>query len=317
MPDEAVSRARDSRFCHLCGARLVGRFYRSDRGLVYCAHCHDTRPHCARCGLPLDDASLARPIPPPDDARLCRDCLRTTPRCAACRRHIVGTWYTFEELLPPAAVRRFCEACVRSRPRCDLCRVPVGPETAPLDDGQYRCTLCAEEMVLGDGPVRAVYDEALVAFARVVGEGLREEPGLEVVGRLQMGEIRRRYERRAGPEDQSGGVAGHHVLGFFVHSHGRSRIYVERGLPRNLLLGTLAHELAHAWQAERAPGRRDPLLAEGFAEWVAHHVLVASGLRAVAARSTRRDDVYGRGLRHMLEVEHAQGVAGVLAAAAS
>jgi hypothetical protein len=314
MPDEA-GRARDPRFCHLCGQRLVGRYYRAEHGLIFCAACHQTRPRCARCGVPLDDATLARATAP-GDARLCRSCLRTTPRCAACHRHIVGSWYTFEELLPPAAVRRFCESCVRSQPRCDLCRVPVGLKTAPLDDGQYRCALCASEMVLGDGPVRAVYDEALAAFARVLGEGLREAPQLEVVGRLQMGEIRRRYERRTATDEQTS-VAGHHVLGFFVRSHGRSTIYVERGLPRNLLLGTLAHELGHAWQAERAPGRRDSLLAEGFAEWTAHHVLVASGLRAVAARSTRRDDLYGRGLRHMLDIERERGREGVLAAAVS
>ena len=43
------------------------------------------------------------------------------------------------------------------------------------------------------------------------------------------------------------------MLGFFVRVHGSSTIYVEHGLPRGLLLGTLAHELGHAWQAERAP----------------------------------------------------------------
>jgi hypothetical protein len=316
MSDQAVVLWHDSHFCHLCGQRLAVRYYRSERGLVYCAACHETRPRCARCGVPLDDAILARIAATPDAVRLCRDCLPTTPRCAACRRHIVSTWYTFEELLPPAAVRRFCEACVRSRPRCDLCRVPVGKEMAPLDDGQYRCAHCAAQMVLGDGPVREVYDEALSAFTRVVGDGLRQAPALEVVGRLQMGEIRRRYERRSGGDEQAS-IAGHHVLGFFVRSHGRSTIYVERGLPRNLLLGTLAHELGHAWQAEHAPGRRDPLLAEGFAEWAAHHVLVASGLRAVAARATRRDDLYGRGLRNMLDIESAQGRDGVLAAAVS
>ncbi len=314
MAKQAAPRARDSRFCHLCGTPLVGSYYRAEQGLVYCVTCHDTRQRCARCGTPLDDATLSRAPTATDDARLCRQCLRTTPRCAACHRHVVGTWYTFEELLPPAAVRRYCEACVRSRPRCDLCRVPVGPEVAPLDDGQYRCAQCASEMVLGDGPIRAVYDEAVTAFARVLGEGLRERPALQVVGRRQMGEVRRRYERSAGPVEPAD-PTGYHVLGFFVRSHGRSTIYVERGLPHKLLLGTLAHELGHAWQAERAPGKRDPLMAEGFAEWAAHHVLVASGMRTVAARATRRDDLYGRGLRHMLGIERAQGREGVLAAA--
>src|SRR5581483_6371297 len=107
---------------------------------------------------------------------------------------------------------------------------------------------------------------------------------------------------------------GHHVLGYFVSSNGRTTIYVERALPRPLLLGTLAHELGHAWQALYVPGARDLLLSEGFAEWVAHHVLVGAGLQATAARATRRDDIYGRGLRYFLEIERTSGRAGVLAA---
>ncbi|HLJ80238.1 MAG TPA: hypothetical protein VKT52_02050, partial [Ktedonobacterales bacterium] len=301
----------------LCGQPLAGRYYTYDTGLVCCSACHTTRPRCARCNLPLDDRALARARAHPDgDPALCASCQRSTPRCASCRRHIVGTWYTFDELLPPPAVRRFCDQCVKSRPRCDLCRAPISAGTAPLDDGQYRCTLCASEMVLGDGPVQTVYDEALAAFTRIVVSPLSQRPRIEVVGRLQMGEVRRAYEQA-----QSGAGAvvssSHHILGYFVRSHGVSTIYVERGLPRPLLLGTLAHELGHAWQAEHAPGVRDPLICEGFAEWVAHHALIASGLRPVAARATRRDDLYGKGLRHMLDLERTGGPPAVLAAARS
>ena len=128
-----------------------------------------------------------------------------------------------------------------------------------------------------------------------------------------MGELRRRHERDV-PTGSAIPAASHHVLGYFVRTHGANTIYVERGLPRSLLLGTLAHELGHAWQAAY-PAVRDPMLAEGFAEWIAHHTLVASGLRPVAARATRRDDVYGRGLRQLLEVERRAGSEAVLALA--
>jgi len=87
------------------------------------------------------------------------------------------------------------------------------------------------------------------------------------------------------------------------------------GLPRSLLLGTLAHELAHAWQIEAAPTLNDQLVREGFAEWVSHHVLVAAGYQHAAARATRRDDIYGRGLRHFLNIERRHGHEAVLARA--
>jgi hypothetical protein len=41
-------------------------------------------------------------------------------------------------------------------------------------------------------------------------------------------------------------------------------------------------------------------------------VLVARGLTALAERATRRDDVYGRGLRHFLNIENRFGFAGVI-----
>ena len=319
MPNAAPAPAprADSRFCHLCGQPLAGRYYSYETGLVCCSVCHDSRPRCARCNLPLDDPAIARAKAHRDGGpALCASCQRSTPRCASCQRHIVGTWYTFDELLPPPAVRRFCDQCVKTRPRCDLCRAPIAAGTAPLDDGQYRCTLCASQMVLGDAPVHAVYDEAFAAFTRVIATAspLSQRPRFEVVGRLQMGEVRRKYEQT--PNGTGAVVAGgHHILGYFVRSHGASTIYVERGLPRPLLLGTLAHELGHAWQAEHAPNVRDPLLCEGFAEWVAHHALISSGLRPVAARATRRDDLYGQGLRHMLALERTGGPSAVLAAA--
>ena len=315
MPERVGRPPHASAFCHLCGGRLRGRYYTYDDRLTVCEACHASRPRCARCRVPLDDAALAASrAAPKGEPLLCGSCRRTAPRCASCGGPIIGTYYTFEELPATSDARRFCGTCVAHRPRCDLCRAPVAPGAAPLDDGQYRCALCASDLVLREGDAQAVYREALAAFERVVGDRLRETPRLEVVSRLRMGEVRRRHER-AGVSMGTAETAGHHVLGYFVRSGGASTVYVERALPRGLLLGTLAHELGHAWQTERAPSLRDPLLNEGFAEWVAHHVLLARGQQALAARATRRDDLYGRGLRHFLEIERKGGRGAVLAAA--
>ena len=329
---DAAHHTPASRFCHLCGHRLRERYYRYESALVVCHTCYTRRPRCARCDVPLADvaASLA-PGEAAGSPLLCATCRRSTPRCAACDLPIIGAWYTFEELLPVAQPRHFCLRCVESHPRCDLCRAPLPALMAPLDDGQYRCVLCATQMVLDAREVQAVYTEALAGFRTALGESLRETPRLEVVGRRRMGELHRQYEGRepvtAGrtPQRQrhttppttleSEAASGHHILGYYVYTHGSSSIYVERGLPRALLLGTLAHELGHAWQTEHAPQLRDLLLREGFAEWAAHRVLVARGQTALAARATHREDIYGRGLRHFLAIEQASGRRGVLTAA--
>jgi hypothetical protein len=77
-----------------------------------------------------------------------------------------------------------------------------------------------------------------------------------------------------------------------------------------LLLGTLTHELGHAWQAEQLgpnAAALDPLLSEGFAEWVAYSSLLARGFRTLAARARDRQDDYGLGLNRFLEIERSGG----------
>jgi hypothetical protein len=164
-------------------------------------------------------------------------------------------------------------------------------------------------MVLDVPAVHATYEEAMRRARGTAGITLATVPALHVVGRRAMGRLRQRF---APADDPS---AARHVLGLFVHARQGSAVYVEVGLPRPLLLGTLAHELAHAWQSEASGPGSDQLLREGFAEWVAHQVLVDAGLREVAVRATRRDDLYGRGLRHYLTLERTKGRAAVLVAA--
>jgi hypothetical protein len=282
--------------------RLRSRYLVYNATLVVCAACDASCQRCVRCGVPI-----ARPVIE-GVGPLCATCAHDAPRCAGCALPITSTWYTFEELLPVAAPRKFCPRCIQGRPRCDLCRAPVADGAQPLADGQYRCALCLSEIVLEDAEVLRVYDEAVGQMTQVLRGQLRLTPRLEIVSRRKMGEIRRRYEHRSSEP----AAASHHVLGYFVQAHGQSTIYAEACLPRGLLLGTLAHELAHAWQTEHGLHLKDAMVREGFAEWVAYRVLTTQGLPSLAERATRRDDVYGRGLRHFLNIENRFGYAGVL-----
>jgi hypothetical protein len=129
-------------------------------------------------------------------------------------------------------------------------------------------------MVQEVADVLTLYHDAVAQVTRVLHGKLRETPRLEIVSRRTMGEVRRRYEHRSSEP----AAASHHVLGYFVQARGVSTIYAEACLPRGLLLGTLAHELAHAWQTEQGLHLKDALVREGFAEWVAYRVLTARGL---------------------------------------
>jgi hypothetical protein len=90
-------------------------------------------------------------------------------------------------------------------------------------------------------------------------------------------------------------------------------MYVVSGLPQILLIQTVAHEWAHAWQGENCPLLRDPLVREGFAEWVAYKTLQRMGASKKMALMEQQDGPYGQGLRKMLELERRGGLSGVLA----
>lgn len=317
------------RFCHICGQRIAGQYSQYTTGLVVCQRCERTAPRCARCKIPVQPKGASRSA---RGVLLCAPCARAVDHCTSCNEPILDMWYRFEELLPTPTPRRFCAACVRDKPRCDLCRAPAGPRAVTLSDGQYRCGLCASDLVLGEPAIRLTYTDALDAITRALGEPLRRPPPLDVVSRRRMSEIRRAYSHEFrqtagllpatpgldGVSDMNGidgqhGAAsssGRHLLGFYVRTGGKPTIYVEAGLTRGLLLGTLAHELGHAWQAEQvgaAAGALDPLISEGFAEWVAYTALLARGFRSLAARARERQDDYGRGLNRFLSVELARG----------
>jgi hypothetical protein len=124
-------------------------------------------------------------------------------------------------------------------------------------------------------------------------------------------------EARSAVEDnvphQRRGDRPERVIGLFVRRGHRRVMYVLSGLPRILFVQTVAHEWAHAWQGENCPLLRDPLVREGFAEWVAYKTLQAMGAVKKMALIEQGNGLYGEGVRRMLQVEKRQGMPGVLA----
>lgn len=86
------------------------------------------------------------------------------------------------------------------------------------------------------------------------------------------------------------------------------RIVIVPGLDRGRFRGVVAHELTHAWQAERVILRRSRGLREGMARWIEYHVLCKAGREAQAKKllALRRYSL-GRSLRDILEREQREG----------
>ncbi len=107
----------------------------------------------------------------------------------------------------------------------------------------------------------------------------------------------------AGPEAHIGRYAPRWLGERRVH-----RIMIVPGLGRSRFRAVLAHELVHAWQAEKGVLRRSRGLREGMARWVEYHVLLRAGLQAEARRLFRlRRFLLGRSWRDILEHERLHG----------
>ena len=136
-------------------------------------------------------------------------------------------------------------------------------------------------------------------------------PTLTLVGRSRMAALHRQAGEGIGPSTPTS-AEPQHLLGFFHRFNEQRDIYIEHYLPRALFQGVAAHELAHAWQSAHAPRNQPEKITEGFAEWVAYHILLALGEREEAERMSHRNDLYGQGLHYFLDLERKHGKQAVL-----
>lgn len=278
-------------FCHLCGRPLDERARRfhhpawpPELGLRVCAACAADKPHCPICHLPGNVAGA------------CPTCRLVGPICVGCGRRPRRRAVHFGHNGP------YCAECAAG-PRCQSCGLPAGGDRESAD-GRPLCAACRATAVVSAGEATRVYRAAESVIRDQLGLSLNVPTGLILVEPDELSTVLRDMG-----EDPAGGGE---TLGVYTRRGRRRGIYAAVGLPRLLLLQVAAHELAHAWQMENAPLLRDPLLREGFAEWVAYHVLLAVGEVEAAERIVAREDLYGQGARLLLGIEQRAGPRGVI-----
>ncbi len=293
---------------------------------------------CNACGITLAARDLVRLSMGGDDPAAqyyCAPCAGRILRCAVCDKGLDTRTGPLYALGGPAG-RLYCPDCW-ARPHCHACGRPVGAEFYRRPDERVFCVGCHATAVYDPAEAEQIYARIRHSVATVLGIELNIGATLHLVNRAQITalragggtdltppppSLRRKGESRGegspssppfvgeGAGERSGG--GPDLVGLFVHAGRLRAIYVEYGLPRIFFSEVLAHEYAHAWQAENAPLLAEPELREGFAEWVAYKTVESWGCRLRLDRFRERQDMYGAGLRRVLGWEAAGGVAEVL-----
>jgi hypothetical protein len=265
---------------------------------------------CSACGAGLwarEVVRLAVDLDGPEAVYYCAPCAGRILRCALCRRALGGGDGRLFAL--PGRPRRFyCPECW-ARPHCHACSRPVGALSYRREDGRVLCDVCHVSAVYDPAEAGALYARVRETAARVLDMHLGVGATLRLAGRAEIAGLR---GAESGAPVAPGDASGADYVGLFVYSWRRRAIYIEYGLPRIFFCEVLAHEFAHAWQAECAPLLTDPELREGFAEWVAYKVVQSWGCRLRLERFRERQDIYGSGLRRLLGWEATEGAAGVM-----
>lgn len=291
-------------YCQLCGQTTTrgGKLYHNPawpagQRLRVCKDCWKQKPRCRVCGLPMSSQ-----LP----GGVCSTCTHDLKICRACGKAI-----SKEEaavVIDGAGV--YCAVCVHSRQPCDICGGPLTDERWLLSDGRVSCGHCHATGIYTPAEATALFKQVQAA-AQELGLKLNIPTGVALVDRLQLAEIIRQQMPGAQPGEI---LDPEKTLGLYARRGIRRGIYVQSGLPRNLLFQIAAHEFAHAWQGENCPLLKDPLVREGFAEWLAYTLLDRLKLTQQQRMMAARTDLYGDGLRWAQRTFTQHGLPGLITA---
>ncbi len=178
--------------------------------------------------------------------------------------------------------------------------------------GYGMCRNCAERALFGSETFVVISRQIRPFLENLLSRPL-EMPSVEAV---TLGQLKQAMALAS--EDESHGFLSPivpevaHELGLFIASGSSRRVLILDGLPTDSAWETIAHELAHAWQFQHYPQATDPLIVEGFAQWVAAEICRQTDKRSGLERLYRRGDDYGFGLRLIDRVEAELGRGAVL-----
>ncbi len=270
--------------CDLCGKTITGSYnHYSDIGINVCSQCEKTKPRCDKCQRPVNEPIRV------GLALLCERCAAGIERCHSCGTALLRDYTYFEgdEAL------KFCSECVAKYPVCADCGAPSGPRGTKLNDGRYLCPDCRSVALFEPGLITPIKNQVLSYLDS--GMGMRIEHDIKY-------SLQDKNFLKIKSKDMHGDLNG-----LFYRKGDDYNIYVLYGLRKKDLIGVLAHEITHAWQAENCSGNLELEDLEGFAQWVAYYALIYYDYERFAQTMLSGNSVYATGLRKMLEIEKRGG----------
>jgi hypothetical protein len=195
----------------------------------------------------------------------------------------------------------YCSHCATEGMTCAVCGVPT--RTPALRDGKWICSQCDQGLVTSRLDFDKMFADTVLRLEQLLGLKLHRVPALQIVAAAAIDPERVAHSV---PLQELGGV-------FTRDSGGSTSIDLVAPLTESRARAILAHEIAHAWQAENCPENQGTKIREGFAEWVSWKVIAGiPECDRECAKILARMDEYGQGFRIFRGIEERLGVAAAI-----
>lgn len=232
--------------------------------------------------------------------KICISCSNKIQHCASCQVPLLEDYFTFQ-----GDNRPFCQECSKDGNRCSICTLPLTQKYIKLKDGRVICAVCKKTSVKTEAQARKILDKVLAYLKQNFNMKIRKTTKLHLVDSKTLIKIRKKHSKDFGGKDRR-------ALGYFLRKGDSFEVYIENMLPYSLCLAVLAHEYAHAWQADHFPPKASILYIEGFAEWISYRTLLHYKYKKEAFKISKQKDIYGQGFKKIYALETKYGVQNVI-----
>ncbi|HNY10796.1 MAG TPA: hypothetical protein PKK26_04305 [Candidatus Wallbacteria bacterium] len=283
--------------CEICKNHIAGTYVQykdpKDGDVTYiCTKCNDKTMKCSLCKVPSISLSEVQ------GQNVCPKCYSNLKKCYGCGKFIMQASYNYR-----IVEQTYCPDCQKNSPKCGVCGLPTGANPVTLTDGRKICPDCEATSVKDIATVKNLY-ESVAAF--IVKEYSMEIGHVNAISFKEIKEM-----EKLGKETPTAAEGASIPLGIFSRQGDKFDIYVQENLPKNLLIGVLAHEYAHAYMHDVSPDYKNIEIEEGFAEWIRYKTLNYIGDEKGAKLIEARQDIYGDGFRKVSNIEKNEGTGGV------
>lgn len=290
--------------CQVCQNPILGRHVKLPRGQAH-EDCFERElaAVCASCGRAIRAGEAAVTQEGQTYHATCyRD--RVAERCAVCNRGLVGTF------LLDGWGNRFH----REHATCEHCGRAIGDRTSQGGriylDGRRVCGICISTQVRNDRDAAPLIEEVR---ARLAGLGVNVPAEAAPFQLVDRGQLRALLNRAGmGAANVSGFTSIQTLMQGQKVVRTERKVFILHGMPRELFLGTVAHEFGHVWVNLLTGRKLDPAFEEGSCNYLKALVHEESAdpmaVHLLEVMQKDPDPAYGQGYRRVRRLVEARGL---------